>query len=85
LVRSSSVHADPLAGASFLNRSAASVWGSEPIFVQLGDDLAAGDHLISLRLEGTTQRGFARFFSYGGSGGHQARISVVGESSRGGP
>jgi hypothetical protein len=55
-----------LEGAHYLNRAGAVVWASAPVFVPLGDDLAPGTHLVSLRARGLGSQPIARFFSYGG-------------------
>jgi hypothetical protein len=79
LVRTLPVQTTAVRGASFLNRRAARVWASAPIFVGLGDDIPAGRHLVSLTLKGTTAKAFVRFFSYGGPQHRPERYSAFGE------
>jgi hypothetical protein len=56
----------PVPGAVYLNRKAAPIWASRPIFVPLGDDLTPGTHQVSLHARGLGARPMARFFSHGG-------------------
>jgi hypothetical protein len=81
LTRVLPIHAEPLQGASYLDRSTVGVWGSTPLFVGLADDLPAGDHLVAVALKGTKARAFVRFFSYGGPQSKPERFSTFGEFS----
>lgn len=79
LTRVLPVRADALVGASYLNRRAPGVWGSAPLFVGLGDDIPAGNHLVSLALKGTSAKAFVRLFSHGGPQHKPERFGTFGE------
>jgi hypothetical protein len=79
LTRALPVRAEALPGATYLNRSGRGVWGSEPLFVGLADDLPAGGHLVSLVLKGTSANAFVRLFSYGGPQHPPERFATFGE------
>jgi hypothetical protein len=79
ITRALPLHAEALPGATYLNRTTRAVWGTAPLFVGLGDDIAAGPHLISMVLRGTSAKAFVRLFSYGGPQHRPERVATFGE------
>lgn len=77
LVRELPLVARALPDGLYLNRSAPEVSVAEPLFVKLGDDLAAGEHDIEIALGGTRTPAFVRFFAYGATLPKE-RLSQVG-------
>jgi hypothetical protein len=79
LVRTLPLTVAPLPGGVFLNRTTPAVLAAAPLFVGLEDDLPAGGHTLTLTLERTRVRAFARYFSYNGSL-RPERVSGFGEA-----